>query len=330
MKKQKYYRYNKQTLQYEEIKAPVAKLILKYSLIVVATVTYAWGVWAFATPDSVKAFLHEKAILDTKIATTAQTLDQMAGALRGIKDRDDNLYRANLDLDQIDESTWEGGQGGSVKHAELANVGDGKALLELAQKIDKVKHQISVVAESQDALLSKAGVEEKRMRCIPAIRPLLHLERPIHKMSGFGMRRDPVNKSVWQMHPGIDFGARMGTPIFATGDGVVVRVEKKYSGYGHNVVIEHGYGYKTLYAHMSKIGAKVGDKIKRGQVIGWVGSTGYSTCPHLHYEVFYGDKRVDPAPYCVKMTEEEFKELAKTVDPEVKFSAISVSSRRRR
>lgn len=330
MKKQKYYRYNKQTLQYEEIKAPLVKIILKYGLIVFATIAYAWGVWTFATPDSVKAFLHEKAMLDTKIASAAQELDQMVGALEGIKERDDNLYRATLELNQIDESTWEGGKGGSIKHAELTNISDGKGLLELAKKMDDIKHKMSVVTESQDVLLSKAGVQEKRMRAIPLIRPLVHIERPIQKLSGFGMRRDPVNKSVWQMHPGIDFGAKMGTPIFATGDGVVVRVEKKYSGYGHNVVIEHGYGYKTLYAHMSKVGTKVGEKIKRGQVIGWVGSTGYSTCPHLHYEVFYGDKRIDPAPYCTKMTEEEFKELAKTVNPEVSFSPISVSSRRRR
>ncbi len=333
MKKQKFYYYNRQTLQYEEIRTPLVKKILKYSLIVTATAAYAWGVWTFATPGSIKAFLAEKAQLNQKIAEKTETLDKMSDALESLKDRDDELYRATLALNKIDESTWEGGQGGSIKHADLKNMGDAQSLIDMAQKMDKVKHQMSLVAQSQDAILNKATVEEKKARCIPRIRPLLRIERPLRQLSGFGMRRDPVNKSVWQMHPGIDFGAPQGTPIFATGDGVVVRVEAKYSGYGHNVVIDHGYGYKTLYAHMSKIGTKVGTKVKRGEVIGYVGSTGYSTCPHVHYEVFYGDKRIDPVPYCLDMkdmSEEQFKELAKAVNPDVSFTPIAVSRKYRK
>lgn len=330
MRKQKYYRYNKQTLQYEEIKAPIGRRILKYTLTVSATAVYAWGVWTLATPTSVKAYLLEKAHLKQKIEASSANVDKMLGELAHLKERDDNLYRSTLELNKIDESTWEGGVGGSVKHPELERLSDGKVLVELAQKIQKANNQLVIVSESQDALLSKAGTEEKKMRAVPAIRPVLNLERPLSQLSGFGMRRDPVNKSVWQMHPGLDIGAPQGTPIFSTGDGVIVRVEYKSNGYGLNVVVDHGYGYKTLYAHMSIIEAKVGQKVKRGEVVGYVGSTGYSTCPHVHYEVFFNEKRIDPVPFIASMTNEEFKELAKTVNPNISFAPKSGGSRRRR
>ncbi len=332
MNKQKYYRYNKQTLQYEEIKTTLSRKILKYSLTIAATAVYAWGVWTLVTPTSVKAFLAEKSILKKNIESSNKELDQLAGSLSGLRERDNNLYRTTLAMNHIDNATWEGGVGGSVKHPELESLRDSKTLLGMANKMQKIKHQLTVVAESQDVLLSKAGKEEKRLRALPSIRPLLVLDRPLHMLSGFGMRRDPVTKSSFQMHPGIDMGAAQGTPIFATADGVVVRTEYKTSGYGLNVVIDHGNGYKTLYAHMIEIGAKPGQSIKRGQVIGYVGSTGYSTAPHVHYEVFKNDTRIDPAPFVEdmrEMTVQEFKELAKSVDPNVDFRVKSFRGRRR-
>jgi murein DD-endopeptidase MepM/ murein hydrolase activator NlpD len=332
MNKQKYYRYNKQTLQYQEIKTPLSKKILKYSLTVSAIAVYACGVWALVTPSSVKAYLSEKSNLRKKIESSDKELDNLAGTLSGLRERDNNLYRTTLALNHIDNATWDGGVGGSVKHPELEQLRDGKSLLEMANKMQKVKHQLTVVAESQDMLLSKAGKEEKRLRAIPSIRPLLVLDRPIHMLSGFGMRRDPVTKSSFQMHPGIDMGAAMGTPIFATGDGVVIRTEYKSSGYGLNVVIDHGYGYKTLYGHMVEIASKPGQVVKRGQLIGYVGSTGYSTAPHVHYEVFKNDTRIDPAPFVEDMREmsvQEFKELAQSVDPNIDFRAKASRGRRR-
>ncbi len=253
----------------------------------------------------------------------------MAGQLSSLKEKDDNLYRTTLELDKIDNTTWEGGIGGSARHEDLKRLSNSKELIEMAKKMQKIRHQMSLVAESQDEMLYKVSKEEKRMRAIPAIRPLCRLQKSIARSSGFGMRRDPVNKSVWQMHPGIDLGAPTGEPIFATGDGKVVRVEHKRSGYGLNVVIDHGYGYKTLYAHMCLIDAKVGQEVKRGEVIGYVGSTGYSTSPHVHYEVFRHNKRIDPAPFIAEMTVDEFKELARAVDPNVEFKRKTRRSRRR-
>jgi murein DD-endopeptidase MepM/ murein hydrolase activator NlpD len=149
-------------------------------------------------------------------------------------------------------------------------------------------------------------------------------------MSGFGMRRDPFNPNVWQMHYGIDFAAPTGTPIFATGNGVVARIEHKANGYGLNVVVDHGFGYKTLYAHMSSIATTVGKKVKRGEIIGFVGSTGHSTAPHLHYEIFKNDTRVNPSSYCSNMTTEEYKSIIIAANGTMSFAPKNSRKRKRR
>ena len=321
MKRKVMYRFNAETLKYEAIKVPNTKKILKYGVTAAAVVLYSWGVWNFVTPDHVKAYLAEKNQLKSKIAQTNQELDALSLELCGIRDRDNELYRSMLALGHIDENSWVGGTGGSIKNPEIAQLSDSKKLLEIAGKLQLLKHQLAVLSDSQDELLSKAQKEEKKLRSIPAIRPLLYLDRPLHLMSGFGMRLDPVSRSVTQMHQGIDMTAPTGTPIFATGDGVVARTEHKSNGYGLNVVIDHGYGYQTLYAHMIQIAATPGQKVKRGEVIGYVGSTGHSTAPHVHYEVFKNDQRIDPAPFIASMTVQEFQELARSVDQNVDFSA---------
>jgi murein DD-endopeptidase MepM/ murein hydrolase activator NlpD len=316
----KKFRFNKETLQFEEIKNPLWKKLTLLSVGITTIILYALFVWSSFTPDNIKSYIREKSKFLSEIKKTDKKLQEMSLALNLLKEKDNNLYRSNLDLAKIDESTWKGGSGGSIKNPELERLHDGKFLVEISQKIHAVKHQLIVVAESQEALINKAGLDEKKMRAIPAIRPLLYLDRPLSSMSGFGMRRDPFTNAVWQMHSGIDMAAPQGTPIFATGDGVVARAEYKADGYGMNVVIDHGYGYRTLYAHMSKIEAKAGKKIRRGQLIGYVGSTGYSTSPHVHYEVFLHDTRIDPVPFIANMTTEEYKELVKSVDPKINFS----------
>ena len=325
----KQFKFNKETLQYEEVKLNLISKLLLFSTIALALGLYIWGSWTLMSPVPLKQYLLERTVLKSKIQSTHNKLDQLSGELAMLKEKDDNLYRSTLELNRIDNNLWMGGYGGSVKNPDLERLQDGDKLVSLADKMSKVKHQMSVVAESQEVLINKAGGDEKRMRALPAIRPIITMTKALNLMSGFGMRIDPVNKTTWQMHPGLDIGAPMGTPIFATGDGMVVRVEYKTYGYGLNVVIDHGYGYKTLYAHMSKIDAKVGQKIKRGQIIGYVGSTGYSTCPHVHYEVFVNDIRVNPMPYISRMSNDELKEIAKSVNPDVNFGPNNRIQRRR-
>ena len=145
------------------------------------------------------------------------------------------------------------------------------------------------------------------LAAIPSIRPIRNLKKKIQHLSGFGYRLHPVFKTR-KMHTGIDFGARRGTPIYATGEGKVIRVEHKKGGYGKNVVIDHGFGYQTLYGHMSKIKTKVGKKVKRGEIIGLVGSSGTSTSPHVHYEVLHKGQKINPLPFCLDgLSPEEYK-----------------------
>lgn len=323
MKKKVMYRFNAETLKYETVKASTVKKILKYGAAAAAVLLYSWGVWNYVTPNDVKAYLAEKNQLKTKIVQSNKELDALSLELCGMRDRDNSLYRSMLALGQIDESSWKGGVGGSVKNPELVQLSDAKKLLELAEKVQTIQHQLNVITVSQDELLSKAQKEDKKLRSIPAIRPIPYLDRPIHMLSGFGFRRDPVTGASSQMHQGIDMTAPQGTPIFATGDGVVARTEYKSSGYGLNVVIDHGYGYQTLYGHMVEIAATPGQKVKRGQIIGYVGSTGYSTAPHVHYEVFKNDQRIDPVPFIADMTYQEFQDLAKSVDSKIDFSTRS-------
>ena len=210
-------------------------------------------------------------------------------------------------MEPTDLGIWNGGRGGSDKYADLRNLSDAELLIATSKKLSKLRHQLAVSAKSQDAIIKQAQDKEKMLSAIPSIRPIRKLKKKIQHLSGFGYRTHPVFKRR-KMHTGIDFGARRGTPIYATGDGKIARIEYKRTGYGRNVVIDHGYGYKTLYAHMSKVKTKVGQKVKRGEIIGLVGSSGTSTSPHVHYEVLYKGKKINPLPFCLDgLSPEEYK-----------------------
>ena len=170
--------------------------------------------------------------------------------------------------------------------------------------------------------MNAAEEKEKMLAAIPSIRPIRLLKKKLTALSGFGYRIHPVFKTR-KMHTGIDFGAPKGTPIYATGAGRIVRVEYKRSGYGRNVVIDHGYGYQTLYAHMSTVKCKVGQTVKRGEVIGLVGSTGTSTSPHVHYEVLHKGQKINPMQFCLDgLSPQEYKNFVKMVSAENQAMSI--------
>ena len=180
------------------------------------------------------------------------------------------------------------------------------------ERVERLKRQLVLQSKSLDEIEQLAHNRDKQLAAIPAIKPVSEdkLKRNIHHLSGFGYRMHPIYKRR-KFHAGLDFTSPKGTPIQATGDGKVILVRRSATGYGHHVKIDHGYGYVTLYAHMSKIDVKKGDKVNRGQKIGEVGSTGTSTAPHLHYEVIYKNKKVNPIHYCMDgLTPDEYKQLA--------------------
>lgn len=308
MGKEKYI-YNKHTLRYEKANIPFKHQLLRILGVTGCIAGYTALIFALSPNTSTSSQAKELADMKQKYEAMNYQIDMMSGALGNIHDRDDAIYRQVLEMEPTDKGIWNGGRGGSDKYADLRNLSDSELLIATSKKLEKLRHRLAVSAQSQDEIIQQAQDKEKMLASIPSIRPIRNLKKKIQHLSGFGFRTHPVFKTQ-KMHTGIDFGARKGTPIYSTGDGKVVRVEYKKTGYGRNVVIDHGYGYQTLYGHMSVVECKVGQKVKRGEIIGLVGSTGTSTSPHVHYEVVHKGAKINPLPFCLDgLSPKEYKEF---------------------
>lgn len=322
MRKQKYV-YNEQTLQFEKHKLSPTEKLLKalktgFSIAVVSFLFFALAYKYFPTPKE-QALEREKEVVTYHLDKISKDLSMMAQDLNALQEKDAEVHRMIFGIDPLDQAIWNGGIGGSSRYATLDNYqSTGKLIKETLSTADLLKRQMNLQKASLDTLYTLALEKENRLASIPSIKPIREdkLKRKLRSLSGYGIRMHPVHK-VKKRHNGIDFTAPKGTPIQATGDGTVVRVEKKRKGYGNNVIIDHGYGYTSLYGHMHTISVKKGDKVKKGQEIGQVGSTGTSTAPHLHYEVRLHKKAVNPIDYCLDgLTPEEYKELVEKASVE--------------
>jgi murein DD-endopeptidase MepM/ murein hydrolase activator NlpD len=224
--------------------------------------------------------------------------------------RDDNIYRAVLGAEPIDPSVRSAGVGGSDRYAELRDkeVINKEMIMELWEEVDRLKRQMYIEMKSQDEVVKLAENKEKLFAAIPAIQPV-HNKELYALSSGFGIRIHPVYK-VKKMHPGIDFAASIGTPVYATADGTISVVSLRFSGYGKMIEIEHGFGYRTRYAHLHDFAVREGQYVKRGELIGYVGNTGLSTAPHLHYEVFMNGQQINPVHYFFNdLNAEEYEKI---------------------
>lgn len=237
-------------------------------------------------------------------------LDDMEVLVQDMQQRDNNVYRMIFEAEPIPSAERVSGFTGAHRYENLYGYKDSELVLKVASKLDMVASQLYYQSKSYDELFVLAKNKSQMLLCIPAIIPLKESE--IRQISSyFGYRSDPIYK-VEKFHSGIDFAAPIGTEIFATGDGVVEKVESNYWGYGNLVTIDHGYGYKTQYAHLSRFATQRGQKVKRGQLIGYVGSTGKATGPHLHYEVLKNDTPVDPIHFFFDdLSPEEYETILK-------------------
>ncbi len=316
MKREKFV-YNTHSLRYEKVVEPIRIRLLKIfafvSAVVVAAIILISIAFTYFPSPKEKVLKRELKQMELQYASVNDEFDRMSKILTNIQERDASVHRMMFGMDPIDQDIWHGGVGGSNKYSNLTDFkNSGKLLIATQQKVDKIKRQLAIQSESLDEVVKHAEEKEVMLASVPAIKPIRsdRLKRNIRSLSGFGMRFHPVFKRK-RMHYGIDFTCPRGTAIQATGDGKVVRVERKKSGYGNNITIDHGFGYKTLYAHMHTMDVKLGQKVTRGQMIGTVGSTGTSTAPHLHYEVHYKGKKVNPIHYCMDgLSIEEYQELA--------------------
>jgi hypothetical protein len=313
--------YNKQTLQYEKVRLSNKEIFLRIfgflCAVLVSGFLFTSMVWKIFPSPQEELLLKEIAHLKGDLTALHSDYDMMAKSLTSIHERDVRVHRMVLEMDPIDDNIWQGGVGGHERYSEFKNFrNSGDLLSQIHSKVDKLKRQMVLQSKSLDEIEKMAKDKEKILASIPSIKPVRSdkLNNRVELLSGFGYRLHPIHKIV-KMHAGIDFSAPQGTPIQATGDGVVEEVESKRGGYGLHVIINHGYGYKTLYGHLSKSDVRPGQKIKKGQLIGKVGSSGTSTAPHCHYEVHYKGKPVNPIDYVLDgLTPKEYQELVRLAE----------------
>ena len=290
------YHFNTNSLKIEKVRVTFTQRLLKFlSVIVTAMVFSAFVlVLAYNFLDSPKERMMQREIDQYKLQFTilSDKLEKVQSVVSDIQERDDNIYRVILESEPIPSTVRNAGFGGADRYAKLEGYKNTDIIKNTSRKLDLISSQLYVQSKSFDEVFALAKRKEELIASIPAIQPISNKNlRQI--ASYFGYRTDPFYK-VSKFHEGIDFTAPIGTEIYATGDGVVKTFEYSRGGYGNMIIINHGFGYETVYAHMSKMNIKPGQKVKRGQVIGFVGNTGKSTGPHLHYEVRKNGTAIDP------------------------------------
>ncbi len=303
------YRLNTNSLAVERVKKSFwdrLKVILRYVLagFLFSVIVLFIGFTFFESPKErmlrreVNQFRVQYQILNDR-------LNVLSTVLEDIQERDDHIYRVIFEADPIPRPVREAAFGGVDRYAHLAGYQNSELISHTMRRVDQLASQLYIQSKSYDEVFDMAINKADMLASIPAIIPISQGTERL--MSGYGMRMHPIYKTM-RMHTGVDFTAPTGTPIYATGNGVVVRAERNNYGYGRMIVIDHGYGYQTLYAHMSDIKVRRGQQVKRGEVIGTVGNTGTSTAPHLHYEIHRNDRAVNPVHYFYNdLTPEEFE-----------------------
>lgn len=241
-------------------------------------------------------------VLQKRMAEVSKVLDD-------IQAKDDNIYRVIFEAEPIPKSVREAGYGGVNRYEALEKKTNSSLVVETSKELDRIVKKLYIQSKSYDEIIEMAMNKEHMLACLPAIQPVSNQDLA-RTSSGWGWRIHPLYK-IRQMHTGQDFAAPLGTEVYATADGMIEKVESsKYSGYGNCVVINHGFGYRTRYAHLSDFNCRLGQKVKRGNVIGYVGSTGFSTGPHLHYEVEKNGEKVNPVNFFFNdLTPEQFDQI---------------------
>ncbi|MBC8645437.1 M23 family metallopeptidase [Flavobacterium lindanitolerans] len=300
MKKVKYY-YDTENLAYRKIKPKKGQKLGVIALFLLASALFGFLCFVILinTPffETPKDRLQAREIENMKInyAILNKKMDQIDEVLENVAERDNNLYRVYFNSSPIPEEQRKAGFGGVNRYKALEGYNNSELVVSTTKRVDIISKELVIQSKSLDEILKLAKEKEKLLTAIPAIQPVKN-EQLKQMASGFGYRSDPFTK-IRKFHAGMDFSAKTGTPVYATGDGVVERADNTASGYGNHIVIRHGFGYETLYGHLSKYKVRAGQRVKRGDVIGYVGSTGRSEAPHLHYEVHKNGEVVNPLNY---------------------------------
>ena len=311
MAKIKYY-YDTKTLSYKPIDSTGVDKFKNFIIYFTSSAILAFFIilifFQYFDSPKEKRLKNEINNLTTQYEFINNNLKQIELVLDDIQKRDDNIYRTIFEADPIPTSIRKQGFGGVNRYKKLSGYSNSDLIINTTKKIDQLTKQLYLQSKSFDEIIELAKNKSEMLASLPAIQPVAN--KDLKRMaSGYGYRIHPIYKTR-KMHYGMDFSAKIGTEIYATGDGVISKVKRSKRGYGNYVKINHGFGYETLYAHMSKHIVKKGQKVKRGEVIGYVGNTGISTAPHLHYEVRKDNKKINPVNfYYNDLTPEEYEKM---------------------
>ena len=306
-----YYIYNPTTRTYDRVYLTFRQRVVNFLKRLFVGMGLGAGsfillIWIFGSPSE-KQLRIENSRLLAQYNVLSRRLDEALGVMQGIQQRDDNLYRVVLQADPVADAVRKAGYGGTNRYEELMDMANSDLVVNTTQKMDMLNRQLYIQSKSFDEVVDLFKNHDEMLKCIPAIQPVANKNLK-YTASGYGMRIDPIYKTA-KFHNGMDFSANIGTPVYATGDGVIKKAGWQ-SGYGKIIVVNHGFGYETWYAHLNKYNVRVGQKVVRGEVIGEVGNTGKSTGPHLHYEVHLKGKVVNPVNYYfMDLSAEEYDQM---------------------
>jgi murein DD-endopeptidase MepM/ murein hydrolase activator NlpD len=306
------YKFNHETLSFIKVKASLKQKLfrgLTYLMAtIVITITYYSIYTSFFDTPKERGLKREREELLVQFELLNGKYSQVEAVLRDIQQRDENIYRTIFEAEPLPLSIRTAGIGGADRYSQLEGLSNSEIVIEATKKLDNLAKEVYIQTKSFDEIIALAKNKEEMTKSIPAIQPLSNKDLT-RVASPFGVRIHPYYK-VLKMHTGMDFTAPTGTEIYSTGDGVIVDIEHSKRGYGNTIIIDHGFGYKTLYAHLSQILVNVGKKVKRGEIIGLVGNTGMSLAPHLHYEVRKQDEPINPINfYFNDLTPEQYDKI---------------------
>ena len=313
MAKIKYY-YDTESCRYERIRVSSWDIILNLMGFLVVSGMIGLGIFLavdhyFESPTQA-AQRKEIEELTLYYEIMRQNMEETDKMMEVLQDRDDDIYRIVFGVEPIPEEIRTAGAGGSNRYRDLLEKGLEREdlIVESLKRMDAMKRKMYIQTKSYDEIVDLATKKEELLASLPAIQPVSNAELK-RLASGYGYRIHPIYK-VNKMHWGTDFSVKTGTPVYATGDGVIRWVKSSFGGYGKQIEINHGFGYRTKYAHLSEFKVKKGQKVKRGELIGYSGNTGGSTAPHLHYEVIKDGKKLNPVNFFYKdLSDEQYAEI---------------------
>ena len=308
----KKYKFNSESLSFDEVKLSLRNILIRFSAYFIGSVFVAIVYWLifvmiFDSPKE-KILKREIGQLSGQLDFINREMGNIEMILEDLQKTDDNLYRTIFGAEPIPATIRRGGEGGVNRYKNLEGYANSQLVIETTDRLNKIQKQLYLQSKSFDEIIQMAQGKEDMLRSIPAIMPISNKDLT-RTASGYGLRMHPIYKIV-RFHSGMDFTAPLGTDVYATGDGTVSVVQSSQRGYGKHIEIDHGFGYTTVYAHLNDFNVKKGQKVHRGDVIGYVGNTGTSVANHLHYEVKLSGNYVDPVNYYFEdLTADEYEQV---------------------